>query len=453
MNLSVVILAAGQGTRMRSILPKVLHKIADRPLLQHVVDTSRLLGSKEISVVYGHGGEQVKSAIKGDDLSWVMQQQQLGTGHAVVQAIPDLADADTALILYGDVPLIKEATLAELVSKKPEGGIALLTVKLKDPTGYGRIVRDDKERVSAIIEHKDADQNIRLINEVNTGIMAVSVADLKNWLGNLNNNNSQSEYYLTDIIAMASNSGKSVVAVIAEDELEVEGVNNRQQLAKLERHYQSHQAISLMEQGVTLLDPNRIDIRGNVTIEQDVTLDINVILKGRVTIDSGSTVGANCILENCVIGKNVVIKDNTIIEDAKIGDFCGVGPFARIRPGTILKKDVHIGNFVEIKKTTIDNGSKAGHLTYLGDCEIGKNVNIGAGTISCNYDGVNKFTTIIEDDVFVGSDTQLVAPVTIGKGVTIGAGTTVTSDVTAGALVISRTKQREIADWDRPRKK
>ena len=452
MNLSVVILAAGQGTRMRSTLPKVLHKIADRSLLQHVVDTSRLLGSKDIHVVYGHGAERVKTAITGDDLTWVMQEQQLGTGHAVVQAMPDLTDTDTALILYGDVPLITEATLTELLDNKPEKGIALLTVKLKNPTGYGRIIRNDNNEVSAIVEHKDADDKTLLIDEVNTGIMAVTVADLNNWLGKLNNNNSQGEYYLTDIIAMASDSGNSVIAVIADDELEVEGVNNRQQLAKLERHYQSQQAVSLMEQGVTLLDPNRLDIRGKVSIEQDVIIDVNVILKGTVTIESGTSIGANCILENCVIGKNVVIKDNTIIEDATIGDMSSVGPFARIRPGTVLKKDVHIGNFVEVKKSIIDNGSKAGHLSYLGDCDIGKNVNIGAGTISCNYDGANKFKTTIEDDVFVGSDSQLVAPVTIGKGVTIGAGTTVTSDVTAGALVISRTVQREVADWARPKK-
>jgi len=453
MDLSVVILAAGQGTRMCSKLPKVLHRIAGKPLVEHVVDTARSLGSEDIHLVYGHGGEQVKNSISGDDLTWVMQKEQLGTGHAVIQAVPGLSENDTALILYGDVPLIKESTLSKLLKTKPDNGIALLTVGLADPTGYGRIIRNEKNEVSAIVEHKDADQQTLLIKEINTGIMAVKVADLNHWLGNLSNDNSQNEYYLTDIIAMASNEGRSVVALMADNELEVEGVNNRRQLAKLERHYQQIQANILMDQGVTLYDPNRLDIRGNVTIEQDVTIDINVIFKGNVSIGTGSYIGANCILKNCTLGNNVHIKANTVIEDAEIGDESSVGPFARIRPGTVLKQDVHIGNFVEVKKSIISNGSKAGHLSYIGDTEIGKNVNVGAGTITCNYDGANKHKTILEDDVFVGSDTQLVAPVRVGKGVTIAAGTTVTANVSDGALVISRSKQREIANWKRPVKK
>ncbi len=450
MALSVVILAAGQGTRMRSAVPKVLHRIAGKQLVQHVIDRARDLGCSDIHLIYGHGGEQVRQEIRGSDISWIHQQQQLGTGHAVIQAMPGLSDDDTALILYGDVPLIKKATLEKLIFSKPENGIALLTVNLSDPTGYGRIVRDKEGLVSAIVEHKDADKQTLHINEGNTGIMAVQVADLNNWLGNLTNENSQGEYYLTDIIAMARKNDSSVVAVVAEDELEVEGVNNRQQLARLERHYQKHQAQALMEKGVTLYDPSRLDIRGNVNIAQDVTIDINVILKGKVTIASGSYIGANSILKNCAVGKNVHIKANTIIEGAVIGDDSSVGPFARVRPDTELKEDVHIGNFVEVKKSTINKGSKAGHLTYIGDSEIGASVNVGAGTITCNYDGANKHKTIIEDDVFVGSDTQFIAPVKVGKGATIAAGTTVTGDVSDGALVISRTKQREVSNWDRP---
>jgi len=450
MGLSAVILAAGQGTRMRSALPKVLHRIAGKPLVQHVIDTTRDLGCQDIHLVYGHGGEQVKHSITGNDITWIQQQEQLGTGHAVLQAMPGLGASDTILILYGDVPLIKKTTLENLINCKPKKGIALLTVNLQDPAGYGRIVRDGNGEVSAIVEHKDADPETLQITEGNTGIMAVAGADLNEWLGNLGNDNSQGEYYLTDIIAMARDSGRSVAAVMAEDELEVEGVNNRQQLAKLERHYQKYQADNLMEQGVTLYDPARLDVRGDVNVEQDVTIDINVILKGTVSIGTGSYIGANSILKNCSLGNNVHIKANTVIEGAIIGDDSSVGPFARVRPDTELKQDVHIGNFVEVKKSVINKGSKAGHLSYIGDTEIGTKVNVGAGTITCNYDGANKYKTIIEDDVFVGSDTQLVAPVKVGKGATIGAGTTVTGDVSGGALVISRTRQREVLNWVRP---
>ena len=453
MDLSVVILAAGQGTRMRSALPKVLHRIASKPLVQHVIDTGRSLGSESIHLVYGHGGDLVKETINGDDLNWVMQTEQLGTGHAVQQAMPGLDDNSTVLILYGDVPLIKQQTLKNLLDNKPENGIALLTVALNDPTGYGRIVRNENNQVRAIVEHKDAEPKTLLIREVNTGIMAVSSNDLKTWLSNLSNENSQGEYYLTDIIAMASKAGRSVVGILAMDELEVEGVNNRQQLARLERHYQNLEAEKLMLKGVTLYDPKRIDIRGELDVEQDVTIDINTIFEGKVSIGTGSYIGANSILKDCQLGNNVHVKENSIIEGAIIGNDSSIGPFARIRPGTVLKEDVHIGNFVEVKKSIIDKGSKAGHLAYLGDCEIGKNVNVGAGTISCNYDGANKHKTILEDDVFVGSDSQLVAPVKVGKGATIAAGTTVTADVSDNALVISRTKQKEIANWSRPTKK
>jgi bifunctional UDP-N-acetylglucosamine pyrophosphorylase/glucosamine-1-phosphate N-acetyltransferase len=453
MDLSVVILAAGQGTRMRSSLPKVLHRIASKPLVQHVIDTGRSLGSQSIHLVYGHGGDLVKETIKGDDLNWVMQTEQLGTGHAVQQAMPGLDDNSTVLILYGDVPLIKQQTLKNLLDNKPKNGIALLTVALTDPTGYGRIVRNDNNQVSAIVEHKDAEPETLLIKEVNTGIMAVSSNDLKNWLSNLSNENSQGEYYLTDIIAMASKAGRSIVGILATDELEVEGVNNRQQLARLERHFQSLEAEKLMLKGVTLYDPKRLDVRGELHVEQDVIIDINTIFEGTVSIGTGSYIGANSILKDCKLGNNVHVKANSIIEDAIIGNDSSVGPFARIRPGTVLKEDVHIGNFVEVKKSIIDKGSKAGHLAYLGDCEIGKNVNVGAGTISCNYDGANKYKTILEDDVFVGSDTQLVAPVKVGRGATIAAGTTVTADVSENALVISRTKQKEIPNWSRPTKK
>jgi bifunctional UDP-N-acetylglucosamine pyrophosphorylase/glucosamine-1-phosphate N-acetyltransferase len=453
MDLSVVILAAGQGTRMRSALPKVLHRIASKPLVQHVIDTGRSLGSESIHLVYGHGGDLVKETINGDDLNWVMQTEQLGTGHAVQQAMPGLDDNSTVLILYGDVPLIKQQTLKNLLDNKPENGIALLTVALNDPTGYGRIVRNENNQVRAIVEHKDAEPKTLLIREVNTGIMAVSSNDLKSWLSNLSNENSQGEYYLTDIIAMASKAGRSIVGILAMDELEVEGVNNRQQLARLERHYQNLEAEKLMLKGVTLYDPKRIDIRGELDVEQDVTIDINTIFEGKVSIGTGSYIGANSILKDCQLGNNVHVKENSIIEGAIIGNDSSIGPFARIRPGTVLKEDVHIGNFVEVKKSIIDKGSKAGHLAYLGDCEIGKNVNVGAGTISCNYDGANKHKTILEDDVFVGSDTQLVAPVKVGKGATIAAGTTVTADVSDNALVISRTKQKEIANWSRPTKK
>lgn len=450
MKLSVVILAAGKGTRMRSKLPKVLHCLAGKPLVQHVIDRSRQLGAQQICLVYGHGGEQVQQTINDSTLHWVEQAQQLGTGHAVQQALPNIAHDDTVLILYGDVPLVSEETLHKLLQTKPADGIALLTVCLSDPTGYGRIVRNAQQQVTAIVEHKDATEAQRAISEVNTGILAANGADLHRWLNQLQNNNVQGEYYLTDIIAMAKNEDKTIAAVQAASAVEVEGVNDRVQLSRLERAYQALQAEVLMRNGATLLDPARLDIRGDIQVGSDTIIDVNVVLEGKVTIGEDVSIGPNCYLKDCYIGQGTIIKANTVIESAVIGEVCTLGPFARIRPDTTLERDTHIGNFVEIKKSRIDEGSKVNHLSYIGDAVVGKKVNIGAGTITCNYDGANKYQTVIEDHVFVGSDTQLVAPVTVGTGATIGAGTTVTSDIPAEQLCISRVKQRHISGWQRP---
>lgn len=449
---SVIILAAGQGTRMHSSLPKVLHPIAGKPMLHHVIDAAEKLKPSDIHIVFGYGGDEVKKATLKYKAKWHFQQQQLGTGHAVDQAISDIADDETVLVLFGDVPLIQTATLNTLLTKVKSKQMALLTVVLDDPGGYGRIVRNKSHEVQSIIEQKDANEAERKIKEVNTGILAAQACDLKRWLNNLDNNNAQGEYYLTDVIAMAVKDGFKVATSQAKDALEVEGVNNRLQQAKLERHYQKKQAEALMLQGVTLLDPTRIDIRGRVEVGKDVVIDVGVILEGEVKLGDGVYVGPNNLIKNSEIAANTHIAANCVIESSSIESFVTIGPFARLRPGTILKQQVHVGNFVEIKNATLDQGAKAGHLSYLGDAEIGKRVNIGAGTITCNYDGANKHKTIIEDDVFVGSDTQLVAPVKVSKGVTIGAGTTVTADVTADSLVISRVKQKEISGWQRPQK-
>ncbi len=453
MGLSVIILAAGQGTRMRSSMPKVLHPIAGKPMLQHVIETCHSLSADTIHVVYGHGGEQVKAAMSDFDLNWVEQKEQLGTGHAVDQVSPQLNDEDDVLILYGDVPLIHHDTLFELISIKQQAGIALLTNFMPDPTGYGRIVRDDQNKVIGIVEQKDANEEQLSIQEVNTGIMAANARDLKHWLSRLSDDNAQKEFYLTDIIGFASGDGREILTAAPNDPSEVDGVNNRIQLAQLERIYQMNRARELLEGGVTLIDPHRLDIRGKLTVEQDVIIDVNVIVEGNVTIKTGAVIGANCILRNCSIGANTEIKPNSIIESAIVGDSCSVGPFARLRPGAKLKDDAHVGNFVEMKKATLGSGSKANHLAYIGDAEIGNGVNIGAGTITCNYDGANKHKTVIGDNAFIGSDTQLVAPVTIGKGATIGAGSTIAKDVSDDVLCITRVKQREIADWKRPVKK
>ncbi|PCI51640.1 MAG: UDP-N-acetylglucosamine diphosphorylase/glucosamine-1-phosphate N-acetyltransferase [Gammaproteobacteria bacterium] len=456
MSLSVVILAAGKGTRMRSSLPKVLHAIADKPMVSHVIDSARQLGAVNIYVVYGFGGEVLKATLTtgntSDDLTFIEQKEQLGTGHAVDQASPFLKDDEDVLVLYGDVPLTKVSTLENLLQVKPENGMSLLTVYLANPTGYGRIVRKDGE-VVGIIEQKDAKPEQLLINEANTGILYAKGGDLKRWLSSLSNDNAQGEYYLTDIIASAHREGKTIATAHPETEIEVEGANNRVQLAALERAYQARLAEELMIAGASLRDPARIDIRGSLTIGSEVSIDINCIFEGAVTLANNVKVGANCILKNCAISDNVEIKPNSIIEDASIGENCSVGPFARIRPGTVMNKDSHVGNFVEMKKTILGEGSKAGHLTYLGDALIGKNVNVGAGTITCNYDGVNKSQTIIDDNAFIGSNSSLVAPVSIGDSATIGAGSVIAKNVEEGELAIGRGKQRNIKNWPRPVKK
>ncbi len=455
MSLSVVILAAGKGTRMRSSLPKVLHPIADKPMVSHVIDSARQLGAVNIYVVYGFGGEVLKATLTeektGEDLTFIEQTEQLGTGHAVDQASPFLTDDENVLVLYGDVPLTKVSTLESLLEVKPENGMSLLTVHLATPTGYGRIVRTDGD-VVGIIEQKDAAPEQLLINEANTGILYANGGDLKRWLSGLSNDNAQGEYYLTDIIASAHSEGKTIATAHPETEIEVEGANNRVQLAALERAYQARLAEQLMVDGASLRDPARIDIRGDLTIGSEVSIDVNCIFEGSVTLGCNVKIGANCILENCRIGDNVEIKPNSIIEDATIEEGCSAGPFARIRPGSVMKKDSHVGNFVEMKKTTLGEGSKAGHLTYLGDALIGQNVNVGAGTITCNYDGVNKFKTVIDDNAFIGSNSSLVAPVSIGALATIGAGSVIAKDVEQEDLAVARGKQRNIKNWPRPTK-
>ncbi|WP_351189222.1 bifunctional UDP-N-acetylglucosamine diphosphorylase/glucosamine-1-phosphate N-acetyltransferase GlmU [Shewanella sp. TB4-MNA-CIBAN-0142] len=449
MSLNVVILAAGKGTRMRSDLPKVLHPIAHKSMVQHVIDTANSLGSSAIQLVYGYGADKLQAALGEQALNWVLQAEQLGTGHAVAQANPNINDDDTVLILYGDVPLIQQSTLEALLAVRPANGLAILTVNLPNPTGYGRIVRE-QGKVVGIIEQKDANAEQLAINEVNTGIMAVPGKQLKAWLNRLSNNNAQGEYYLTDIIAMANADGVEITTSQPQSAIEVEGANNRVQLAQLERAYQARAAEKMMLEGANLRDPARIDIRGNVTVGMDVMIDVNVIFQGQVTLGNNVTIGAGAILIDCDIADNAEIKPYTIVEGAKLGQAASAGPFARLRPGAELKEDAHIGNFVEIKKSVLGKGSKAGHLAYLGDAQIGADVNIGAGTITCNYDGANKFITTIEDGVFVGSDTQLVAPVTIGKNATLGAGSTITKDVAENELVITRVKQRHITGWQRP---
>ncbi|NLS43952.1 bifunctional UDP-N-acetylglucosamine diphosphorylase/glucosamine-1-phosphate N-acetyltransferase GlmU [BEV proteobacterium] len=451
--MSVVILAAGKGTRMFSDLPKVLHLLAGKPIVQHVIDAAMEMDAKQVHLVYGHGGDLLKDRLTNPDLNWVLQAEQLGTGHAMQQAAPFFADDEDILMLYGDVPLISPATLARLLADKPQGGIALLTVKLGNPTGYGRIVRDSNGSVVGIVEHKDATEQQRQINEINTGMLVANSQDLKRWLSQLNNNNAQGEYYITDIIAMAALEGCRVEAVHPDNLSEVEGVNNRLQLATLERVYQQEQANKLLLAGVMLFDPSRFDLRGTLTHGRDVSIDANVIIEGQVSLGNRVEIGAGCIIKGSVIGDDCVLSPYTVLENAVLDAECTVGPFARLRPGVELAQGVHVGNFVELKKARLGKGSKAGHLTYLGDAVIGDDVNIGAGTITCNYDGANKHKTVIGDRAFVGSDSQLVAPVTVASGVTIGAGTTVIRDVEENALVISRVKQRHISGWARPVKK
>ncbi len=451
MSLSVVILAAGKGTRMRSSLPKVLHPIADKPMVSHVIDSARQLGVSNIYLVYGFGGEVLKAQVQGDDLTFVEQTEQLGTGHAVDQTSALLKDDENVLVLYGDVPLTKVSTLERLLSAKPDNGMALLTVHLANPTGYGRIVREGNT-VIGIIEQKDASAEQLLINEANTGILLANGGDLKRWLSNLSSDNAQGEYYLTDIIAAAHNEGKVIATAHPDTEIEVEGANNRVQLAGLERAYQARIAEELMIAGASLRDPARIDVRGKLTTGSEVNIDVNCIFEGNVTLADNVLVGANCIIKNSIIGEKVEIKPNSIIEDAVIEADCSIGPFARIRPGTLMKQNSHVGNFVEMKKTTLGEGAKAGHLSYLGNAIIGSKVNIGAGTITCNYDGVNKSTTEIGDNAFIGSNSSLVAPVSVGAGATVGAGSVISKNVEQEELAISRAKQRNIIGWQRPSK-
>jgi len=451
MSISVVILAAGKGTRMRSDLPKVLHPIAKKPMVQHVIDTVKSLAVDNIHLVYGHGADLLKAKITDDKLNWILQVEQLGTGHAVQQAAGQFNANEQVLVVYGDVPLISATTLTRLCEAQPDGGIGLLTVNLDNPMGYGRIIREDNT-VVGIIEQKDATVEQLKISEVNSGILVANGKDFQDWLAQLNSNNAQGEFYLTDVIALAHQAGREIKAVHPSNNIEVDGVNNRMQLAALERAFQLQQANALMEQGVTMLDPTRFDLRGRITVGNDVTFDINVIIEGDVKIGNGVTIGANCILKDCVIGNNSEIKPNSIIESSVIGKKCSAGPFARLRPNTVLHDDAQVGNFVELKKTTLGKGSKAGHLAYLGDTTIGEKVNIGAGTITCNYDGVNKFQTVIEDGAFIGSDSQLVAPVNIGKNATVGAGSTITKDVAEDELVITRVKQRHLKNWPKPTK-
>ena len=447
--MNIVILAAGQGKRMHSNLPKVLHPLAGKALVSHVIDTARSLSPHKLCLVYGHGGDVVRSTLDAPDLSWALQEPQLGTGHAVQQALPFLDNTGTTLVLYGDVPLIQADTLKRLV-QAAEGGLAILTVELDDPHGYGRIVRNAAGQVVRIVEQKDASAEERSIREINTGIMAMPTARLGEWLSRLSSNNAQNEYYLTDIVGMAVDAGLPVRTANPVHEWEVLGVNSKVQLAELERVAQRSMAEALMEQGVRLADPARIDVRGSLQCGRDVFIDVNCVFEGNVVLDEAVEVGPNCVLKNARIGAGTRLAAFTHIEDAVVGADGMIGPFARLRPGTELAEDVHVGNFVEIKKSRIAAHSKANHLAYIGDATIGSRVNVGAGTITCNYDGANKYQTIIEDDAFIGSDTQLVAPVTVGRGATLGAGTTLTKDAPPDTLTISRARQTSIPGWKRP---
>lgn len=451
--MNIVILAAGQGKRMYSALPKVLHKLAGKPLLAHVLDTALALSPTKICIVYGHGGEAVPKAFDRRDLSWARQEPQLGTGHAVLQALPHINREDVTLILYGDVPLVSEATLRALTAIAKQGKLALLTVKLDDPAGYGRILRDAAGAVVAVVEHRDANETQRAVQEVNTGIMAVATERLAQWVAELSNDNAQGEYYLTDIVAKAVVEGIAVQTHTLVNVWESLGVNSKVQLSELERIYQHNYAQRLMDQGVTLADPARLDVRGELSCGRDVFIDVNCIFEGRVSLADNASVGANCVLKDVTVEAGARIEPFCHMDDAVIGPASRIGPYARFRPGSVVGENVHIGNFVEVKNSQIAAHSKANHLAYVGDATVGSNVNIGAGTIVCNYDGANKYRTVIEDDVFIGSDTQLVAPVTVKRGATLGAGTTLTEDAPEGKLTLSRARQVTIEGWKRPVKK
>jgi bifunctional UDP-N-acetylglucosamine pyrophosphorylase/glucosamine-1-phosphate N-acetyltransferase len=452
-NLEVVILAAGQGTRMRSALPKVLHELAGKALVHHVIDTAQLLKAKRIHTVIGHGAELVRDRLGELPTHWALQLEQLGTGHAVAQAMPAVEDDSIVLVLYGDVPLVRAQTLEKLLEAVTANSIALLTVELANPTGYGRILRDQNNQITAIVEQKDASKEQLAICEVNTGILAAPAKYLKQWLPQLSANNAQGEYYLTDIIALAVKNKLSVAAQQPLGEWEVQGVNNRLQLAELERQHQRNIADQLMTDGATLADPNRIDVRGHLTTGRDVFIDVNCVFEGEVTLGDNVRIGPNCVIKNSRIDDNAEIDANSMLDEAIVGEKAHVGPFARLRPGTELAAKSRVGNFVETKKTKLGEGSKVNHLTYLGDCTVGVNANVGAGTITCNYDGVNKFKTNISDGAFIGSNSSLVAPVNIGVNATVGAGSVITEDVPDAGLAVARGKQRNIEGWQRPTKK
>jgi bifunctional UDP-N-acetylglucosamine pyrophosphorylase/glucosamine-1-phosphate N-acetyltransferase len=454
MNIDVIILAAGQGSRMKSALPKVIHPLGGKPMVQHVIDSAgRLPGEVRRHLVIGHGADRVREALASQPLQFALQAEQLGTGHAVAQAMPGVVEDSIVLVLYGDVPLIRSETLEALCHIAARDRLGLLTVRLADPTGYGRIVRNDVGDVVAIVEHKDASEAQRAIDEVNTGIMALPARYLREWLPQLRAENAQGEYYLTDVIALAAQSGVRIEAIQPAREQEVQGVNNRVQLAELERWYQRQQAEQLMTAGVTLADPARVDIRGTLTAGSDCFIDINTIFEGDVTLAPGVVIGANCIIRNSEIGAGTRIEPNSVVEGARVADGVTVGPFARLRPGTELAAGARIGNFVETKKAQIGAGSKVNHLSYVGDARIGKGVNVGAGTITCNYDGVNKSLTEIGDGAFIGSNSALVAPVSIGAGATVGAGSTVTKPVGDDELAVARGRQSNISGWKRPQKR
>ena len=452
MSLAIVILAAGQGKRMRSNLPKVLQPLAGEPLLAHVLQTARALAATDIHVVYGHGGDQVRTAFAGHSITWALQAEQWGTGHALAQAMPAIDDQQTVLVLYGDVPLTLPQTLQPLLDAAARGSVALLSVKLAEPSGYGRILRNNAGQVVRIVEHKDATTKERAINEANTGLLAANAGKLRQWLSQLKNDNAQGEYYLTDIVTMAVRDGSNVEAVLAPSEAEVLGVNDKVQLAEVETHLRRRRATELMLQGATLADPTRVDIRGQVSVGKDVFIDVNTVFEGSVQLDDGVRIGPNCVVKNTRIGAGTELFAHCVTDNAVIGPNCNIGPFARLRPQAELADHVHIGNFVEVKNSQIGSGSKVNHLTYIGDATVGQQVNIGAGTVTVNYDGANKWRTEIGDNAFVGSGSMLVAPVKIGAGANTGAGSTITRDVPEGKLTLARARQVTLEGWQRPKK-
>ncbi len=452
MALHVVVLAAGQGKRMHSTLPKVLHRLAGRPLLAHVLETAKALSAERAIVVHGHGSEAVKAAFNGAAVEWVEQAEQLGTGHALMQALPKVPPKADVMVLYGDVPLVRPETL-ERLKDAARDGLGILTVELDDPTGYGRIVRDAKGRVKRIVEQKDASAKERAIREVNVGFMVAKADRLTAWLARVRNENAQKEYYLTDVIGLAATDGVEVGAVKAQDWWEVSGVNSKRELAALERAFQHRQAGRLLDSGVSLADPARLEVRGELRCGRDVSIDVNCVFEGRVTLGDGVSIGPNCVLRNVTVAAGSEVHAFSLLEDAEVGARCRIGPYARLRPGTRLDEEVHVGNFVEVKASHIGKGSKANHLSYIGDAELGRGVNVGAGTITCNYDGAAKHRTVIEDDCFIGSDATLVAPVRIAKGSYIGAGSTISKDTPAGQLSVARARQVSLPSWKPPSKK